>query len=145
MVRSRKPVKTSLYMRYSFQDKGVNGRQLLKAFPNCSKSTTYRHVQLPIDAVDRQHKSNCNKGRPRKSTAREERNQLREQQKLRAMVGAFSAARLRTGAGISPEVSVWTIQRALTRHGRIFLFAFAQERASDGERSEAPISICLQN
>ena len=123
MVRSRKPVpvKTSLYMRYLFQDKGMKGRQLLKTFPNYRKSTIYRHVQLPIDAGDQQDKRECNKGRPRKLTALEERNLVRELQKLRATVGAFSAARLQTEAGISPEVSVWTIRRALKRHGYSYL------------------------
>ena len=123
MVRSRKPVpvKTSLYMRYLFQDKGMKGKHLLQTFPNYSKSTIYRHVQLPIDAGDQQDKRKCNKGRPRKLTAREERNLVRELQKLRATVGAFSAARLRTAAGISPEVSVWTIRRALKRHGYSYL------------------------
>ena len=118
MVRSRMPVpvKTSLYMRYLFQDKGVKGRQLLKTFPNCSKSMIYRHVQLPIDAGDQQDKRICNKERPRKLTAREERNLVRELQKLRATVGLFSAARLRKAAGIPPEVSFWTFRRALKRH-----------------------------
>ena len=87
MVRSRKPVKTSLYMRYSFQDKGVKGRQLLKASPNYSKSKIYRHAQLPIDAADRQDKRKCNKGRPRKLIAREVRNLVRELQKLKAILG----------------------------------------------------------
>ena len=115
MVKSRKtvPVKASLYMRYLFQDKGVKGRQLLEAFPNYSKSTIYRHVKLPIDNCDQRDKRKYNKGRPRKLTDREERNLVRALQKLRATVGAFSAARLRTAAGISPEVSVWTIRKGM--------------------------------
>ena len=46
---------------------------------------------------------------------------MRALQKLRTTVGAFSAARLRTAAGISPEVSVRTIRRALKRHGYSYL------------------------
>ncbi|CAB4035379.1 Hypothetical predicted protein [Paramuricea clavata] len=102
MVKSRKPVpvKTSLYMRYLFQEKGVRGSQLLQAFPKYSKATVYRHVKLPIDDCERHDKRKYNKGRPRKLTVREERNLVRELRKLRATIGSFSASRLRTAAGI---------------------------------------------
>ena len=123
MVKSRKPVpvKTSLYMRYLFQEKGVRGSQLLQAFPKYSKATIYRHVKLPIDDCERHDKRKYNKGRPRKLTVREERNLVREFRKLRATIGSFSASRLRTATGIPPEVSLWTIRRSLKRHGYSYL------------------------
>ena len=108
-------------MRYLFEDKGVRGRQLLEKFPNYSKATVYRHAKLPISNLNRQDKRKYNKGRPRKLTARADRKLLRELRKLRATVGAFSPSRLRTAAGISPEVSIWTIRRALKRHGYSYL------------------------
>lgn len=108
-------------MRYLYQEKGVRGSQLLQAFPNYSKATIYRHVRLPIDNDDRHDKRKNNKGRPRKLSIREERILVRELRKLRTTIGYFCASRLRTAAGISPEVSLWTIRRALKRHGYSYL------------------------
>lgn len=108
-------------MRYLYQEKGVRGSQLLQAFPNYSKATIYRHVRLPIDNDDRHDKRKHNKGRPRKLSIREERILVRELRKLRTTIGYFCASRLRTAAGISPEVSLWTIRRALKRHGYSYL------------------------
>ena len=115
------PKERSIYMRYLFQEKGVRGRKLLEAFPVYSKATIYQHAKLPINKTASLDQRGQNKGRLRKLTDRDERNLVRELRKCRASVGSFSARRLRTAAGISPDVSLWTIRRALKRHGYSYL------------------------
>lgn len=60
------------------------------------------------------------KTRARKLTVREERNLVRELQKLRATVGAFPSARLRTAAGISRTFGL-DHSKTLKRHGYSYL------------------------
>ena len=115
------PKETSVYMRYLYQDKGVRGKKLLKAFPKYSKATIYRHIKLPVGDTNSFDKRKQNNGRPRKLTARDERNLVRELKKCRTTTGSFSASRLRTAAHISPDVSLWTIRRALKRNGYHYL------------------------
>lgn len=112
---------TSIYMRYLYQDKGVKGSKLLEAFPKYSKATIYRHAKLPLHEINSFDKRKQNKGRPRKLTIRDERNLVRELRKCRATIGSFSSSRLRTAAGISPDVSLWSIRRALKRNGYSYL------------------------
>ena len=123
-MKSRKfvPKETSIYMKFMYQENNVRGTELLKAFPNYSKATIYRHAKLPMDKLDDYFdKRKQNKGRPRKLTIRDERNLVRELGKCRATIGSFSASRLRTGAGINPDISLWTIRRALKRQGYHYL------------------------
>lgn len=115
------PKETSIYMRYLFQDKGLRGNELLKRFPKYSKATIYRHAKLPIDEVATFDKRKHNKGRPRKLSIRDERNIIRHLRLCRTTIGSFSASRLRTMAGISPDVSPWCIRRTLNRHGYQYL------------------------
>lgn len=112
---------TSVHIRYLFQDKGLRGNELLKRFPKYSKATIYRHAKLPLDEVATFDKRKHNKGRPRKLSSRDERNIIRHLRICRATVGSFSASRLRTMAGISPDVSAWCIRRMLNRHGYLYL------------------------
>ena len=98
------PKETSIYMRYLFQDKGLRGNELLKRFPKYSKATIYRHAKLPINEVATFDKRKHNKGRPRKLSICDERNIIRHLRLCRTTIGYFSASRLRTMAGISPDV-----------------------------------------
>ncbi len=82
-----------------------------------SKATIYRHAKLPINDVATFDKRKHNKGRPRKLSIRDERNIIRHLRLCRTTIGYFSASRLRTMAGISPDVSPWCIRRILNRHG----------------------------
>ena len=111
------PKETSIYMRHLFQDKGLRGNELLKRFPKYSKATIYRHTKLPINDVATFDKRKHNKGRPRKLSIRDERDIIRHLRLCRTTIGYFSASRLRTMAGISPDVSPWCIRRMLNRHG----------------------------
>lgn len=112
----------SVYMRYLYQDKGLRGAKLLQRFPDYSKATVYRHAKRPIDQAGNLHdRRKFNKGRPRKLTIRDERNLVRQLHRCRILYGAFTAAKLRTEAGIPPTVSIWTIRRVLYKHGYRFL------------------------
>ena len=102
-------------------DKGVKGNELLKAFPNYSKATIYRHAKLPFDENHPFDKRKLNKGRPRKLTVRDERNLVRQLRIYRETMGSFGASTLRTAADIIPNVSLWAIRRALRRHGYLYL------------------------
>ena len=121
-MKSKKqvPKETSIYMRFLYHDKGVKGNELLKAFPNYSKATIYRHAKLPFDENHPFDKRKLNKGRPRKLTVRDERNLVRQLRIYRETMGSFGASTLRTAADISPNVSLWAIRRALRRHGYLY-------------------------
>ncbi len=65
-MKSRKfvPKETSIYMKFMYQENNVRGTELLKAFPNYSKATIYRHAKLPMDKLDDYFdKRKQNKGR----------------------------------------------------------------------------------
>ncbi len=122
-MKSKKqvPKETSIYMRFLYHDKGLRGNKLLKAFPKYSKATIYRHAKLPFDENHAFDKRKLNKGRPRRLTVRDERNLVRQLRICRERMGSFGASTLRTAADISPDVSLWTIRRALRRHGYLYL------------------------
>ena len=89
-------------------------KRLFKRFLKYSKATIYRHAKLPIHEVATFDKHKHNKGRPRKLSIHDERN-IRHLHLCRTTIGSFSASRLRTMAGISPDVSPWCIRRTLNR------------------------------
>ena len=122
-MKSKKQVsiETSIYMRFLYQEKGVPGSEFLKAFPNYSKATIYRHAKLPFDTTQPFDKCRLNKERPRTLTDRDERSLVRQLRIYRERMGSFGASTLRTAADISPDVSLSTIRRALRRHGYLYL------------------------
>ena len=93
-------------MRFLYHEKGVRGNELLKAFPNCSKATIYRHAKLPFNETRPFDKRKLNKGRPRKLTERDEPNLVRKLRVYRERMGSFGASTLRTAADISADVSL---------------------------------------
>jgi len=116
------PRDVSIYIRYLYQDGGVCGSDLLRRFPEYSKATIYRHAKKSIADEDND-KRKANKGRPRKLSLRDERNLIRQLHICRRTIGSFSAKRLRMEAGIAPTVSIWTIRKALKKHGYHYLQA----------------------
>ena len=122
-MKSKKqvPIETSICMRFLYQEKGVRGNKLFKAFPNCSKVGIYRHAKLPFDTTQPSDKRSLNKGLPRTLTDRDEPNLVRQLRKHRERMDSFGASTLRTAADISPDVSLSTICRELRRHGYLYL------------------------
>ncbi len=76
-------------------------------YQNVSQSTVKQRfiAKLPINDVATFDKRKHNKGRPRKLSIRDERNIIRHLRLCRTTIGYFSASRLRTMAGVSPDVS----------------------------------------
>ncbi len=61
------PIEISLHLRYLRQDKGETLPQLMKRYPQYSRTTIYNHSRRPIAEFvgDKRH---SNKGRPAKLT-----------------------------------------------------------------------------
>ena len=81
------PPHVSFRLIYLFQDKGVRGQELLKIYPEYSRTSLYRYAAKSIDSTQVVDKRKFNRGRPRKVSLREERIILREIRKLKEDLG----------------------------------------------------------
>lgn len=118
------PDKVSIHLRYLSQDKGLILPELVKRYPNYSRTSIYRHSRLPIeeDKVDSRH---SNKGRPRKLSERDVRKLISSLHKLRKTYGNFASTDIQRDAGISQkDVSNRTIRQSLGKEG----YAYSQCR-----------------
>ena len=71
------PLDVSIHLGYLRQDMGVGGVDLLKRYPNFSKTSIYRHMTKKIgDNIAEKRKGN--KGRPKVKTPRDTRNILQQ-------------------------------------------------------------------
>ena len=67
------PPHVSFRFRYLFQDKGIIRKELLKLYPEYSRTSLYWHAFKSIDSTQVVDKPKFNKGRPKKVLKREER------------------------------------------------------------------------
>ena len=90
MTRQNKKMslEVSVRLRYLHQDKGVKICDLVKGFPNYSKSNIYIHVKLPDEAAKTDGRK-LNKGRPKVLTVRDERKIIRTMLMLRKFLGSL--------------------------------------------------------
>ena len=111
------PVDVSVHVRYLYQDLGVNGKELLKRYPQYSRASIYRHAKKRIgDVTQDQRRNNC--GRPKLLSSRDERRILNQIPKLRKSMGSeFGLHSVREGASVCRDVSDTTVARVLYRHG----------------------------
>ena len=94
----RIPPQVSFRLRQLFQDKAVRCKELLKLYPEYSRTSLYRHAAKSVDSIQVVDKLKFDKGRPkkgRKESLRKERIILRERRKLREEFGLFAFKRLR--------------------------------------------------
>ena len=112
------PLTVSVHWRYLHQDGGMSSSQIrsLKDYSKYSKATICRHMKKETNetTIDKRKQ---NKGRPTKLTDRDRRNVLRQVEVLRNSCGYFTTKRIKTSAGISPEVSDETVRRVLRKAG----------------------------
>ena len=109
------PPHVSFRLRYLFQDKGVRGKELLKLYPEYSRTSLYWHAVKSTDSTQIVDKSKFNKGTPKKVSLREERIILREIRKLREEFGSFAIKRLRLVSGLGDKVCDETVRNLLKR------------------------------
>ena len=115
------PPHVSFRLRYLYQDKGIKGKELLKLYPEFSKTSIYRHAKKPIDSTEVVDKRKFNKGRPKILTIREERKVIRSIPLLRQTVGSYGVKRLRVFAGINKNVCDQTVRNLLKANGYQYL------------------------
>ena len=116
------PPHVSFRLRYLYQDKGLRGKELLRLYPEFSRTSIYRHVSKSLSSEVFEDGRKQNKGRPKKLTIREERSVLRQITVLRERVGSFSARTLKLEAGIKEsQVCDDTIRNLLKANGYEFL------------------------
>ena len=114
MTRQNKkmPLEVSVRLRYLHQDKGVKICDLVKRFPNYSKSNIYIHAKLPDEAAKTDGRK-LNKGRPKVLTVRDKRKIIRTMLMLRETLDSFSIKQLKLESGVDLHVSDNTIIRIL--------------------------------
>ena len=95
---------------------GIRGKELLKLFPQYSKSTVYEHAKRKVgeSRIDKRH---GNKGRPPKLDARDKRLILRQIPILRKEYGSFTSKRVQVESGLTDKVSNRTVRRCLNGNG----------------------------
>ena len=119
MTMSYKPIplEVSLHLRYLHQDGGCSGKELVKRYPQYSRTSIYRHMVKEIgdSECDKRH-ANC--GAPRRLSLRDERNILRQIPLLRKTLrGSFSLNDIRNAADVPKDVSDSTLRRVIHRAG----------------------------
>lgn len=122
MVNYKKiPLQVSVHLKYLYHDKGLRGKDLLRAYPMYSRASVYRHAASAIENDVEEDKRKQNKGRPVKLSERDRRAILRQITILRETVGNFTVKRLRTDAGIATHISDETVRRVLRKQGIRYL------------------------
>ena len=99
----------SFRLRYLFQDKGVRSKELLKLYPEYSRTSLYQHAVKSVDSTQIVDKHKFNKGRPKTVSLREERIILRKICKLREKFGLFAIKSLRLVSGLGDKVCDQTV------------------------------------
>ena len=111
------PMEVAVHLKYLHQDGGVSGRDLVKRYPQYSKSSIYRHMKRPI-GVNTGDRRRFNKGRPRKLDEREERLLVRQVPLLRKeLQGCMTIHDMKEAAGVKKSVSDTTVGRCLNKAG----------------------------
>ena len=112
------PLEVSIHLRYLYQDMKLPLKELMKRYPNLSKTTIYTHCKKPIGtpAADRRH---SNRGRPNKLSARDGRRLESSLLKLREEVGDLFSTDVQRDCPVV-QASNRTIRRSLSNMGYNF-------------------------
>ena len=102
-------------LRYLHQDKGVKIYELVKSYPNYSKSNIYIHEKLPDEDAKTDGRK-LNKGRPTVLTINDERKIVSTMLMLRQTLDSFCIQRLKLESDVDLHVSDNTIIRILKRN-----------------------------
>ena len=96
------PIDVSVHLRYLQQDKGETLPELVKRYPEYSRTTIFRHSRLRIgdNKIDKRHE---NKGRPSKLSERDKRKLVSSLTNLRQTIGNFASTDIQRESGISEK------------------------------------------
>ena len=111
------PIETSIHLRYLHQDKGETLEQLLRRYPQYSRTSIFRHSKRKIgdDFKDRRHE---NKGRKPLLDERDSRKIVKSLHKLRETHGNFYSTDIQKDCGLTEnKASNRTIRRKLRKLG----------------------------
>ena len=93
-------IEHSAQIRAAYQLSKVRGKNLLRMFPQYSRSLIYKHAKKPLNGEQVFDKRKLNKGRPRKLPVQDERSIIRAVLKLREEVGWFTSKRVQLESGV---------------------------------------------
>lgn len=116
MVKRKVNVEHSAEIRALYKYGGVRGKELLKMYPQYSKSCIYEHINRSVGPQGFVDKRKANKGQ-KKLSLREERSVIRTLHKLRKTDGTFTSPRIHFQSGIGNKVSNRTVRRILNKNG----------------------------
>ena len=103
-------------MRACYQIAGLQRKQLEQQFPQYGISTIYKHVNMPINAINLYEKRRKNTGRVEKMTSRDKRILRRTLLTLHKNVGHFTSRRIHLQS-VLKHVSNRTIRRHINKLG----------------------------
>ena len=110
-------MKVSIHLRYLHQDKGESLHELMKRYPQYSKTSIFRHSNLPITDIETDRRC-LSKGRPKKISERDGRKIIRSLHKLREIYGNFSSTDIQRDCSFNEkDISNRTIRRFLKSKG----------------------------
>ena len=118
IMRHQVPIEFSIHWRYLHQDGGKTWAEIKaskREYRKFSKATICRHMKKTLGEIVPDRRK-LNQGRPRKLSARDERNLLRQIGVCRQQNVNFTIRRLRLLAGTPVGVSDETVRRLLHRH-----------------------------
>ena len=104
-------------VRYLLQIKGIRGKELLKLYPEYSRTSLNPHPVKSMDSTQVVDKRKFNKGTPKKVSLREERIIFREIRKSREEFGSFAIKRLRLVSGLGNKICDETVRNLLKKKG----------------------------
>ena len=119
-TRHKVQLQHSCQMRAAYNLGGVTGHNLLKMFPQYSKSAIYVHVNKPLFGEVAVDKRKRNIGRKKNLSLQDERKVKRSLMGLRKSAGSFTSKSIQTDSGVN-HVSNRTIRRCLNRGGYYYL------------------------
>ena len=115
MNKKKITMEESMRLRVLHQEVGVSCYELCKRYPQFAERSVYRHAKIPMEK--KEDLCQKNKGRPKKTTPRMERNIVRALNGLRKSSAAFSSKRIQEEAGLSQITCNKTVRRVLRKHG----------------------------
>ena len=115
------PSNVSFHLRYLHQDMKLTLAELMRIYPQYSKTSIFRHSKLPFGELKPDGRQN-NKGRTVKLTDRDNRKLVCSLLKLRENYGNFTSTDVQRESGIlEKNVSNRTIRRCLRKHGYSYM------------------------
>ena len=117
------PPHVSFRLRYLFQDKGVTGKELLKLYPEYSRTILYQQAVKSIDSRQVVDKRKFNKGRPKESITKGGKNYFMRNAQIKGRIWVICYQEATVGSGLGNKVCDEIVTNLLKKKGYKFLYS----------------------